>query len=609
MGLVLPTYFTAVDNYSNTMWAMGRAQQSFNDKVAAATTKLLAFGEAGSLISGTIFTGKAVMDYETELQNLKALTGATAIEFSKFKSIIEDVAHTTRRSSVEVAQSFTTIANAMPELLQDAKGLGMVTEASIQLAKAARLELTPAAEATTTILNQFGKGAEYASTLVDMMAAGSKYGSAEISDLALSMKEFGAQAKLAGISVQESVGLTELVSKFRKGTQAGIELRNVLLYMSSKGVLDAAANADLMRLHVNMGIVTNTALPLVDRLRELSKVAHDGAALYHIFNRENVAMATHILQNVDKFEQLTPLIGESGNAARMAAENTNTLANRLIELKNTFVTSVTTSRSMAVALDAIKNIVVFLTDHMDLFVAVLGLAATRMTVLKLATWGTETALVAYKFAAGAAAVFTGNLTGALLNDAVAARGAAAAYGLLNAGLVGILTPIGLAAGALWLFKSISESTYNSAVEMPDALDDMKDGFKQIHKPITEAAYALQQYNDAVDKYNTKQAAIQRLQLHEEFNKRTGREDTWGDFFAQIPDAIRAGNGVLEAPDMKNFLTQEQINEIQANNQTNNSTGQVKHVVELQAPAGWGVKQIAGNNTSNGIVITSTGGAN
>lgn len=450
---VIPSYFTAVDRYSPTLGVMGKATEAFNQIIGKT-----------AIIAAAAFTGKQILDYETELQNLKALTGVSGAEFVKFKSTIEDVANATRKSSVETAQAFTTIANAMPELLQSADGLGTVTTASILLAKAARMELTPAAEALTKILGQFGKGAETAASLVDMMAAGSKYGSAEISDLAETMTEFGAQARLSGISIKESIGITELVSKFRKGAEAGTQLKNVLTEMNKGMVQDPAAIADMKRLGVNIALVADKTKPISERFTELSKVMGDSNALFHIFGKENSAMAFTVLQNAGRLTELTNNIGESGNASRMAADNTSTLANRLIELKNVFITNITTSTGAALALGSLSTIVVFITNHMDGLITIASLLIGRLVVLKAITWGTVAAQWGLNFAMGIGAVVTGNLSKLFVINAAMSKGAAVGIWLMEAAqwalnIAMYANPIGLiiagivALGALFVLSS------------------------------------------------------------------------------------------------------------------------------------------------------------
>lgn len=435
-NFVVPTVFTAIDNYSRNVGIMGKVTDAFNGSITNAAKRLIAFGEAGAIIAGVTLSAKSIMDYEAELQNLKALTGVTGSEFTKFKETITSVAKETRKSSVEVAGAFTTIANAMPELLQNASGLGDVTRASIMLAKAARMELTPAAESVTTILNQFGKGAESAASLVDMMAAGSKYGSAEISDLAASMTEFGAQAKLAGISLKESIGLTELVSKFRKGAQAGTELRNVMLYMETLKVQDPKAIADLNRLGVNMSLVANKAIPVADRFLELKKIVGDDAALFHVFGKENMSMAANILTNAEALKPLVSNIGESGNAARMAADNTDTLSQKLEQLQATWVTNITTSDKATFGINKAKKAVGFLTDNMDLLLGVTVSAIQVYLLWKASVLTARGVMFGYNVITGLAAGFTSNLTGALSENVTAFKAETAAIEARNFAMKG-----------------------------------------------------------------------------------------------------------------------------------------------------------------------------
>lgn len=610
---IVPTYFTAIDKYSQPLGMMGKATEAFNAKVAMATTKLLAYGEAAALLGGVALSGKAVMDYETELQNLKALTGVTGKEFIQFKETIAQVAQETRKSSVETAQAFTTIANAMPELLQSAEGLGTVTRASIELAKAARIELTPAAESVTTILNQFGKGAETAAGLVDMMAAGSKYGSAEISDLAASMTEFGAQARLAGLSLQESIGVTELVSKFRKGAEAGTQLRNVLTEMSKGMASDPKAIADMQRYGVNIALVADKTKPIIERFKELSKVAGDSNALFHIFGKENSAMAYTVLQNSGKLAELTTNIGETGNAARMAAENSNTLANRLLELKNSFITTITTSNGASFSLGLLKNVVVFITDHMEGLVTIASLFIGRLVLLKTITIATTAAQYALGFAEGFVAVMTGNLSKMFVINASASKGAAAGIWLvdaatwaLNLGAAALITTVTLGAGALFLIAGAASLATENMDDMTKNLEKSKDGFTDIVKPISDAQIALAGYNDQMKQYNDEKIRLN----NQEIRFASGH---YAAYAASAFGAFITGSSdinSMDQPDIHTYMTDSQIQETQkdgtaTNTNTNNNNQNIQ--LHITSDAGSNV-QVMKNTGGTPIKISPTGGS-
>lgn len=491
---IIPTIYTAVDRMTAPVLRMQtavanlgtvavRAQRQFNNILpnmdAAVKNRLnfmVSMAKTMAFIGAGMLTVDSLMQYEKELANLKALTGVTGKEFQRFKDIIQSTAKETKTSAVEVAQGFTTIANAMPQLLTSADGLGKVTSASILLAKAARMELTPAADAVTTLLNQFGKGAEHAAGLVDMMAAGSKYGSAEIEDLSQSLREFGKQAVISGVSLRESITLTELVSQFRKGSQAGIEMRNVLIEMSKGAAQDPKALKDMQRLGVNIALVANNATPISVRLKELQKIMGDSTALFHIFGKENQAMAIALLQNADRFETLNQQLGETGVAARMAEENTQTLYYALIELKAAWVNIVTASRGGNLAMTVLGGAVRFLGKHLGTIVNIatpfIGfLVAWRVGIwaISMATKIATAATVVFNGMIGLTAGLLGTNTLALYSSEVAwyayvagAYAANAATVIFGNTLKGVLATIAVMTAGLFLIWQYRKEIQNAA---------------------------------------------------------------------------------------------------------------------------------------------------
>lgn len=391
----IPTVFTAIDKFTSTVNSMGSSVDRFTSKAEAGVARAErnfrkltpAIGEASkqmlsmigtaalvsTALAGGAFSVKSIMDYETELANLKAITGASGKDFDVFKGKIKDVANQTKASSIEVAQAFTAIANNQPALLKDADALAAVTKSSIILAQASKMELKPAGEALTQILNQFGKGAKDAAATIDILAAGSVAGSSEIRDTADAIQKFGTVAANAGIKINESVALIELSSKFEKGAEAGQKLRNILITMSTAKVQDPKAVADMQRLGVNMEIVSNKALPLSVRLKEMSKVAKDDAALFHIFGKENQTLATGVLNTASAFDEMLKSVNTTGKAAEMAAKNNATLRIGIEQLKNKFVTWITTSDEAAKALDILKTVVKFLANNLTTIIKVIGI--------------------------------------------------------------------------------------------------------------------------------------------------------------------------------------------------------------------------------------------
>jgi TP901 family phage tail tape measure protein len=528
MAFVVPTYFTAIDKFSSPVRAMAGNMDSFISKAEAgvnrnqrafnkltptisdATKQLFSFASTATVVAGMVAAGKSVMDYETELANLQAVTGASGTTFDTFKDKIRDVANQTKSSSVDVAKAFTAIANNQPELLKDADALAKVTKSSIVLAQAAKMDLQPAGEALTQILNQFGKGANEAAKTIDILAAGSVAGSSEIRDTADAIQKFGTVAANAGIKINESVALIELSSKFEKGAEAGQKLRNILITMSTAKVQDPKAVADMARLGVNMNIVSDKSLPLNERLKEMAKVAKDDAAIFHIFGKENQALATGVLNSAGAFGKMLNDVNSVGKAAEMAAKNNETFAIKIEQLKNKFITWVTTSEEAQKSLDLLKGVVGFLADNMTAIIKITGLVigafvgwwvwikilTARIIILRAVSAAFFlTDMIRYvastqgiTFAQAAWAVVTSTVTSAqmALNAAMLANPVALV-------VVGILALVAALGYVIANYKTIEE-LHNTQTQK-NKLDGIKSETDQINK----AAEAYERYgNSAVD---------------------------------------------------------------------------------------------------------------
>jgi TP901 family phage tail tape measure protein len=522
---VIPSIFTAVDGMTVPLKGITTSLNGFASNIV----KTAAIGTAA--IGAVFFSGKALSDYQTEIASLSAITGATGADLDKFKDKIQDVATATKTSSVEVAKAFTAIANNQPELLKDADALAAVTRSSILLAQASKMELQPAGEAVTQILNQYGKGAVDAAKLVDILAAGSVAGSSEIRDTADAIQAFGTVAANAGVQINESVAMIELVSKFEKGTEAGTKLRNVLLEMGKGTAQDPKALASLQRLGVNISLVANSAIPINERLKEMSKIAKDNVAIMQVFGKENAALATGLLNNAGDFGKYLEAVNTTGTAAQMAATNNDTLSVALDQMSGKWVTLLTGSGAANMGLTIVKDTVQFLTDHMDGLVTIVTIAGSAFLAWKGYTIGARLALSAYNFVVGLSTVLTGRLTGAMLENEMAAKGATVALNLLNLGLLGSIGIIGGAVVALALMTNGFGLGYDSSINYVGALEKTKDGFLKLADPITKAQVAMQLYNNELEEYR----GLKNFEGHQDALQKKGAIP---EFFGGLYDAFR-----------------------------------------------------------------------
>ena len=318
-------------NVGNYQSALGKFGSSINNILGAA-------GIGVGLSAGFDFLKDSLQEFakfESALQNLSAITGASGKDLEFFKEQDKELGINVKGGAVAVVEAYKLIGSAKPELLENKDALNAVTKSAILLSQAAGLELPDAATRLTDALNQYSASADQAGKFTDVLAAGAKAGAAEVPDITDALLKFGVAAKSSNISVQESVGAIELLAeKGIKGAEAGTQLRNVFSKLSAADVLPREALKQLSEAGVNINILKDAALPLNVRLKELSKISGDASAITKVFGLENKAAGEILISNLPRLQALTSAVDENGVALKQAGVNTDTYAFKQQRLGN-----------------------------------------------------------------------------------------------------------------------------------------------------------------------------------------------------------------------------------------------------------------------------------
>lgn len=524
MALIIPSIFTAVDKFSPTVAKMGRSLSAFEQKLSknianserlyrhtnmfsdAASNmfeQLKGAAEVAATIGISAFTLKSVMDYEDAVASFRTIVSdLNNTQFSAFEQQIGIVAKETRKSSIDVANSFEKIAGLNPEFAKTAESIGAMSSAAITLAKASRMELGASAESLTGIMNQFNYEAGQANRTINVLAAGQAVGAASITQTATSLTKFGSTAKASNVSLEQSVALIELFAE--KGffaEDAGFKLNSGILKLQG----------------ATLGYKSG-AFSLIDALTEL-KTKYDAigtaaakdAYLTKVFDITQINTGRILLENVDKIKQYTQSVTGTNEATKAAEIQTNTLSNRLSELSNKWVTIVTTAGGASKGLNAVKSAVVFLTNNLEGLATVGAVVIGTFAVWKasiLAQTGAVFLLAkgqaALNFLLGIGTVITRTYATSCFATTAGIRGMATASFFLEMGLWGTLGVVGLVSAALFVLYSRMTDDYQAGMELRRSLDETAGGFRQLREPITQAQIALDKYNSAMDAYNDKQ---------------------------------------------------------------------------------------------------------
>jgi TP901 family phage tail tape measure protein len=473
--LIIPSIFTAEDKLSPAIRGMSRSLDTMAMKseafgarserafrkltpaLSAAGKQMLSMVGTAALVGGAFQLGKSsidsIMDYETAMQSLQAVTGVSNEGMVGFKKEVDTLAKSSRKSAIDVASSFETIGSAMSQYLEDPKGLRQIAEAGITLSKAGRTELQPTLENLTSIMNQFGLKAEDAAKSVNTLTAGEIVGSVRTSEAAGYLQEFGATAKNMNVDLAESTALIEALGVQMAKDKIAVGARNLLTTISAAGGLDKKARADMASSGVSMKFLMDSSNSLSSRLRELSKVAKDPIKMVSIFGKENVTAGQVIFNQLDTYDKYLLKIRSTTKANEQADLNSNTLSNRLSELGNAWTNMLTSSDKASSGLERAKGAIQYVTDNLGTIVSV-GVGVLKFFALwKASIMATSLVTGGLNIAMGIQGALTGIVSVAVGKSALAmkayewsTKAVTAATWLWNAALSA--NPIGLVIAAV-----------------------------------------------------------------------------------------------------------------------------------------------------------------
>ena len=267
----------------------------------------------GDSFAASAHTG---MGFGQAMADLSAITGITGADLERLSAEARRFGRESGLGADTAARAYTVLASQIQVADIGMEGLNTLQEKSITLAQASGMSLDAAAEALAGTVNQFGLGADQAERVINVLAAGSKYGAAEIGELAQSFKVTGASASALGLSVEETAGALEVLSKANlKGSEAGTALRNILLKLTTE-------------LGIDLG---ETSLEAA--LGALRPKLEDATYLSKLFGAENIAAAQFLIKNAEAVGTMTAQLTGTSTAQEQAAVRTQTTAQKMAELQ------------------------------------------------------------------------------------------------------------------------------------------------------------------------------------------------------------------------------------------------------------------------------------
>jgi hypothetical protein len=258
-----------------------------------ATGKKLTFELTAPIAALGALSVKVFSDFEAQMSQVKAVTGASASEFEMLKKNAETLGASTAFTATEVAELQTEFG----KLGFTATEIDKVTESTLYLAQIAGSDLATAAGVAGGTLRGFGLDASETARVADVMAMAFNKSGLDMESFADSMKYVAPVAKVANISLEETTAALGILSDNNiKGSQAGTSMRRILSELGKEsGTLS----------------------------EKIEKVSKRGISLENAMDEVGMSAQTALIvlqQNADKLPALTQALENSSGEAKKFAD-------------------------------------------------------------------------------------------------------------------------------------------------------------------------------------------------------------------------------------------------------------------------------------------------
>lgn len=388
---------------------------------------------------------KAAADFESSLNNMQAVSGATAKQMRQ----VADTAKQLGNDAKLPATSAKDAADAMTELAKGGFTASQAMKAArgtIMLAAAAGVKNAEAATIQADALHAFGLKANDAMKVADLLAASANASTSEIGDMALALRASAAVAHQANVPIEDTVAaLSNLANAGIKGSDAGTSLKTMLMRLMAPMGAGAKAIKELglnfRDAEGNMKTIPAIATELNSKLAGLSKAQKD-AAMAAIFGSDAIRAANIVLgKGAAAHEKMVQAVTKQGAAQDLAAAKMKGFNGALEKFKSAAETAAISVGQML--LPTATQWVQKATEMADAF--------DRLTPAQK-QFAMQMAAVAA--AAGPALVVLGRFQQVM--------------GAMPAGLGKVAGPAGLAVGALSLLAATNDDARESLMKLAQA---------------------------------------------------------------------------------------------------------------------------------------------
>lgn len=321
IGADLRDFNNGMDSVGQKLSGAGKSMQKTGAILTAAVTApIVAFGASAV---------KSSADFQTGMNRVQALTGASTDQFAALKEEASRLGATTAFSASEAADAMGFLAMAGFDSDQI---LGSMND-TLNLAAAAQMDLGSAADTVSNIMTGYGLATSETGHATDVLVKAMTSANTDLAQLGEAMKYAGPVASGVGVSFEEAAAAIGLMGNAGiQGSMAGTSLRGAIARLASPtsnavGLLETLAaragitgvNMEDMAKKVGSGVG-----PFGDMASTVDFLTQSGATageMMELFGqRAGPAMQALVSQGSGALRDLTADLEDSGGTAKRIAD-------------------------------------------------------------------------------------------------------------------------------------------------------------------------------------------------------------------------------------------------------------------------------------------------
>jgi len=288
------------------------------------------FGAIG-LAAGVGVTIKTLADFSQEMSTVRAITQATAADFTQLREVAKDLGATTRFSASQAAEGMKFLARSGFSVAEVAETI----DDTLRLAQAGALGLGEASSISANVLRGFRLEADEAGRVVDTLALAANSANTDVRQLGDAMSFVAPVAAGVGIEIETaSAAIGALSDAGLQASMAGTGLRRVL------STLEAPTSNETKLLKA-MGIsaeeVRVSQVGLIQSLQRLQDAGIDTGKALELFGDRGGPAFEVMVKNIPKIVELEQKLNNSaGTAKRISDIMDDNLKGALFAVKSAF---------------------------------------------------------------------------------------------------------------------------------------------------------------------------------------------------------------------------------------------------------------------------------